>query len=476
MANNTHSRPVGTKTANGALALCCMVATLALCFSPVPSLKSALKSIADIDVQVDVAHQPKYRIQELHKSAALIKPLLPRLSESIINNPDGKALAEFFEMQACPSESDGTTACILDLLAQSSSSKDLKERILRLRHLAKTIMEDKDIQCGNPKVSGKEIVGNTTEEIMFCFWENDYVSNEAMNSFNFEQADWQWVVRAFQDPHVQQHHKCLAFLDAGVNVGDWATPITGSLPMIAYFGIEGSPPTASIAAANMLTMILYQKYQEHVLDIAPRALVPFPVMSQNSLKQAGENGGVCFSQDSGNIGGQEIRGMGTLDCKARSTAGAAYFPDVLRNLFAQYQSSCRAVNSTSNQWPSVYIAKFDIQGFEFQTLAPAIAWLEEKPPCYIILEFCNKQRQNYALMELLVNVIGYDSVWISSIFQDNTVYDQPPLAPHWSKKDGTHLWGVYEKDMEGRVDWSYINYIFGFANQEACINRLLGRS
>jgi hypothetical protein len=334
-------------------------------------------------------------------------------------------------------------------------------------------MEDKDIQCENPNVSGKEIVGNT---ITFCFWENDYVSDEAMNSFNFERADWQWVVRAFQDPHAQQHHKCLAFLDAGVNVGDWATPITGSLPTIAYFGIEGSPPTASIAAANMLTMILYQKYQERILDIAPRALAPFPVMSQNSLKQAEENGGVCFSQIGSNIGGQEIRGMGTLDCEAKSTAGAAYFPDVLRNLFAQYQPSCGAGMNTSSQWPSIYIAKFDIQGFEFQTLAPAIAWLEEKPPCYMMLEFSNKIRQNYALMELLVNVVGYDSVWISSIFQDNEVYEQPPLAPHWSKQNGTHLWEIYEEDMKGRVEWSYINYIFGFANQEACIKRLLGRS
>jgi hypothetical protein len=57
---------------------------------------------------------------------------------------------------------------------------------------------------------------------------------------------------AFQDPKVRQHRECLALLDAGVNVGDWAIPITASLPTVAYFGIEdphrppqSPPPTCS---------------------------------------------------------------------------------------------------------------------------------------------------------------------------------------------------------------------------------------
>jgi hypothetical protein len=91
-----------------------------------------------------------------------------------------------------------------------------------------------------------------------------------------------------------------------------------------------------------------------------------------------------------------------------------------------------------------------------------------------MLEFVNHERQNYALMQLLVNVVGYDAVWRNSIFQEAKVYEQPPQAPHWRKSDGTELWTVYEKDMEGKVDWSYINYIFGFVDQEACIKRLIG--
>lgn len=122
-----------------------------------------------------------------------------------------------------------------------------------------------------------------------------------------------------------------------VNVGDWAAPITSTLPTIAYFlGIEGSPPTASIAAANILTTIRYQIYQERITDLAPRALVPFPIMSKHTLEQAEDIGGVCFNHQGDNIGGQGIVGLGTLNCEAISTAGAAYFPDVLRNLFSQF--------------------------------------------------------------------------------------------------------------------------------------------
>jgi hypothetical protein len=407
---------------------------------------------------LQLPHLP-HRDSAHHKYA---KPLLPHLDGSIVNEPDAKALKEFFEMHACPS---GSTTCILDLLSHSSSSQKLQDDIVHLRHLAKTIMQIKDIQCGSPKVLGKAMIGNTTTDLEFCFWKDDYVSNSAMQDFSFEPEDWQWVVRAFQDPKVQQHQKCLAFLDAGVNVADWAVPITGSLPTIAYFGIEGSPPTAAIAAANMLTMIRYQKHQKHMPDLAPRALVPFPVMSRHSLQQAHQNGGVCFSQDANNVGGQRVRGEETtLNCKARSTAGAACFEDVLYNLFAQFQPS-----------RVIYIAKFDIQGFEFQALSSAIHWLVKRPPCYMMLEFSNKERQNYALMELLVDVVGYDAVWRSSsgAMPSKKSYEQPPSTPHWSKQSGKKLWAVYEQDMEGQVDWSYLNYIFGFADQEACIKRLL---
>jgi hypothetical protein len=174
-------------------------------------------------------------------------------------------------------------------------------------------------------------------QFKFCFWKDNHVSNKAMRDFSFEASDWQWVMRAFQDPTVRQHCKCLAFLDAGVNVGDWATPITASLPTVAYFGIEGSPPTAAISSANMLVVIHHQMHHKNITHLAPHALLPFPVMSRYSFDEAKKNGGMCFDQVDSNIGGQGIRGVvGMLHCNARSMVGAVYFPAVLRNLAARF--------------------------------------------------------------------------------------------------------------------------------------------
>ncbi len=98
------------------------------------------------------------------------------------------------------------------------------------------------------------------------------------------------------------------FLDSGVNVGDWATPITASLLTVAYFGIEGSPPTTAISSANMLAVIHHQIHHENITRLAPCTLLPFPVMSRLSFDEAEKNGGVCFGQVDSNIGGQGIRG------------------------------------------------------------------------------------------------------------------------------------------------------------------------
>jgi hypothetical protein len=80
------------------------------------------------------------------------------------------------------------------------------------------------------------------------------------------------------------------------------------------------------------------------------------------------------------------------------------------------------------------------------------------------------------LMELLTDVVGYDSLWRSLLFQDPAAYEQPLLALHWSKGNGTELRTVFKWDMRDRVNWPYANYIFGFTDQEACIKQLLGHS
>ncbi len=183
-------------------------------------------------------------------------------------------------------------------------------------------------------------MGQQPPQFEFCFWKDNYLSNKAMWDFSFEASDWQWVMQAFQDPKVRKHHECLAFLDAGMNVRNWATPITASLPTVIYFGIKGFPLTAAIFSVNMLTVIHHQMHHKNTIHLVPRALLPFPVMSRHSFDEAEKNSGMCFGQVDSNIGVQGIRGVvGTLRCDMRSTAGAAYFPAVLRNLAARFQPS-----------------------------------------------------------------------------------------------------------------------------------------
>ncbi len=87
----------------------------------------------------------------------------------------------------------------------------------------------------------------------------------------------------------------------------------------------------------------------------------------------------------------------------------------------------------------------------------------------MMLEFKKNKQQTYVLMELLMDVVGYNSLRRSLLFQDPAAYDQLPLAPHWSKGNDMELWTVFKWDMRDRVDWSYANYIFGFTDREACI-------
>ncbi|CAB9505926.1 expressed unknown protein [Seminavis robusta] len=388
------------------------------------------------------------------------RPVVPKLGQSTFK--DGQALQRFFQQYATKNNNDG---------AGFINVAELKmDDITQLRQLAKDIM-NRDMECGSPTVNNKTIADKSKTGLEYCFWPSkDLVSREALKNFRFEQFDWNWVITSFQDPVVVRHQRCLAFLDAGVNIGDWASPIIASLPNVTYIGIEGSPPTASLAAANMLTSVQYHKLNNAKQYIAPAVVVPFAVMGHNNFQAAKTAGGVCFSHaDGGNNGGREV--TKTTQCKPNAAAGAIYFPSMLKDVRTQFQSDCFG---SSSPWPAIYIAKFDIQGFEFRTLAGAMEYLERKPPCFIHLEITKSARQNYALFELLVDV-GYNALWRNTDNWAQSIYEQPPKdPPYWTaSKSIEPLWKVFEKDFENRMDWFYKNYIFGFEDREACIRRLL---
>ncbi len=124
----------------------------------------------------------------------------------------------------------------------------------------------------------------------------------------------------------------------------------------------------------MLTVIHHQMHRENISHLVPSALLLSPMMSRHSFDEAEKNGGVCFGQVDSNIDGQGIRGVvGTLHCNVRSTSGAAYFLAVLHDLAARFLPSCTAAGNPAagakddRRWPSIYVAKFNIQGFEFQS-------------------------------------------------------------------------------------------------------------
>ncbi len=48
----------------------------------------------------------------------------------------------------------------------------------------------------------------------------------------------------------------------------------------------------------------------------------------------------------------------------------------------------------------------------------------------MMLKLEKNEQQTYVLMELLADMVGYDSMWRSSLFQDLVVYEQPPSTPH----------------------------------------------
>ena len=392
-------------------------------------------------------------------------PILPRL-ETNSADPSMTALETFF--REFPDMAHGGLIHLHQLNITKAA---------QLRELDKTIF-GRRTACGAPKLQGKTIAEQGLE---YCFWDADLVSREAIQDFGYEREMWQWIVEAFVAMSAKRSAdlECLGFLDAGVNVGDWASPIRAAVPHVPYFGIEGSPHTAAIAAANMLTSVEYhRRKQQHQnpdvpsLPVAPTALLPFPLLSWFLLKSAQESGGVCFATYHKNIGGQSIGKASSLNCPPMSSAGATFLPHALRHIKSAYQPSCGGSKSV---WPSVYIAKFDIQGFEFRALTSAIEWLQQRPPCYLLFEVTPGNQQNYALMEL-VGDLGYDAVWRTIDPHDNKQpVEFPGKTQAWWRAgiNKKSLADAFEADMKGRTKAQYKNYAFGFQDQEACIQRLL---
>jgi len=345
-----------------------------------------------------------------------------------------------------------------------------------LRQIAKDIM-GRNIQCGYPRVniSGTE---NTTDHIIlpdkentleYCFWENDIVSSLALNDFNFEKLHWEWVAKSFQRLDISHPGalsasesdccKRLAFLDIGVNVGDWISPIRLlAPPTVPIYGVEGSPATAAVATANLQTSSLYIVKEDQK---SCSKLLPFTLVSKSKIPTIHHEGGVCFSKpafiggnfNKFNVGGRHIIDQQMNQCqKASDVAGATTLEHAIESL-------CQ-----SNTVPKVYILKIDVEGFEFKAISSVISsWLTKTPPCYFVMEFWNKPSY-LAVVETLLTVVGYDAVWrpMNQEYPHNT---QPWLKGLTGTQD--------EVGKIAKVTRSYTELIFGFTDVDKCINNLM---
>ena len=345
--------------------------------------------------------------------------------------------------------------------------------ITTLRDVGQAIMSRK-VSCGRPKVFGEDIVAG----LEYCFWDSDFVSEKSLQDFDFERHLVDWVYRTFRDldqtlkRYSFNASKCqLGFLDVGVNVGDWASPLIAALPMTPFFGIEGTPSTSAIAAANMRTSI-EQRVRLHRLT-TPALLLPFSIISKSLVPTVRASGGLCYGSDPGNVGGQGVESVEAVKCQPSLVAGATLLSHALQSI-ASVQSC-----AGKQDWPRIYIAKFDIQRFEFKATTSALDWLSERPPCYIMIE-TYKEHRTSAIIELLLD-FGYDSVWRThnAYPKDDAARHEefPPGPPYWSRSRNSSTISLHDAadiDLETiSVFWGNKDYLFGFEDEEKCLRRLL---
>lgn len=114
-------------------------------------------------------------------------------------------------------------------------------------------------------------------------------------------------------------------------------------------------------------------------------------------------------------------------------------------------------------WPRIYIAKIDVEGYEFKALSSVVQWLSEQPPCYIMFEHYNRPSYT-ALIELFLNV-GYDTAWRTR----NGEFPHRSTVPWWTLKEHGDTFQSLASQHTGR---GYTEMIIGFADEKSCLERM----
>ena len=416
----------------------------------------------------DVAHLSTDRFNTL-------LPIVPRITiptdtaAAAASNPPFEAFLKFFDTfpdvatnwnQDFPVAGGGGGWIDLNRLPRSA--------IGELRTIASQIM-GRTLACGYPQVESQQQQVTTTmipetstdQKFEYCAWDQDLVSLMALNNFSFEKQNWMWVSKSFHELH-QTHndtsrYQQLGYLDLGINIGDGISPIRLLNPSVPIYGIEGSPATAAIAAANLRTSVEYHHHFQR--QVAPSRVLPFSLATLSAVQAISSDGGVCFSKvqfvsylGKDNFGARYIKqGSSTpsssnttdlhkqLPCLASDAAGATTLEHALQRLpIAKSPAS-------EQRWPPIYIAKLDIEGYEFKTMTSAIRWLSESPPCYILTEFSKDSPSHIALAEFLLDIIGYDSVWLP--YNKDRQFPTNKTPPWWTKSPRASTNGKSNQDL-----------------------------
>ena len=379
---------------------------------------------------------------------------------------------------------------------------------------AAAILAERKLDCREVRVQNT----CTQSSVLFCGWHADIVSGHALRGFQWERDLWTFVIGAFMHDLLRSPSckdsparcRAVGFLDIGVNIGDWLTPLRLALPGVPMVGIEGSPANVALATANVAESMRRARQSAACrFSVANTRIMPFAFLSASELRIARRVGGVCFSQDFANVCGPQacwvaaeptrVRYLLTWPHGApRAQVGSRGLPTHLEDAAARLaMQACpikaRAAGTTLGAVlrtvNNPFVIKIDIEGHESLALSTVGNAWQDRPPCYAIIEVSIDGlagAQSAAALHTLVHACGYDAVWVHG---PHIAAPRPWLpsftANHTLKANrsqlGVHMVARLQRYVKAAWDGQpsiplplrYVDAVLGFADTPRCVRRLL---
>ena len=347
----------------------------------------------------------------------------------------------------------------------------------------------KDIQQ-HPVTCKRLKASKDGESVQACGWADEAVSGLFLKDFRWEKKLWRWIPQMFAEASLSAQQQGLrlrsqcgeipGFLDLGVNVGDWMTPLRLLLPpAVPMYGVEGLASNAALAGSNIANACAavsarLAKQRKGDGQLGATMLLPYALSSPPLLAKIAHQGGACFSTRAlDNLGAQ---GMFN-DAKVVGKRGGKYAdlcpPQALAGV-TTLDNALRGVACDGAAWPSLLVAKFDIEGAELLALTTAVPWLASQPPCYVVIETRAEPNSMGALVLLWSQ--GYDSIWIPKKIKNGTPRTTKPLVQTRDTAvmlDKVHALKQHGYERKHKNSGLEHDLIVGFSDLDACVARLV---